>query len=406
MLTGKLFRLRTLAFSTLSGSDGITSLVGSTGVDVATLVTLSENVFIGGNTGNDTITTALGTGGNNLTGFNVRMGGGDDTYTSGDNILNSFISLDGETLANDGNDTFAGGGAGGNTIINSEIVGRGGNDVFQALAVSSSTVNGNTGNDQITFTGSTNSTLLGGQGSDTITSTAGAAGASTSMTINGNRGGDTLTLLGSGYTGTVFGGQGDDTINANAVTTAAAAALAATATGVTLNGDLGSDNITGTTGIDTINGGDGADTIDGGTGANIITGGAGADIFTVNEGTDGLMAAGTSTGFITISDFGATAAAATTDTLNMDTAGGTITNNAAAASGGVSLFADLVANAAGLAADGDVDTVTITGAVAWAGNYLVLEDGTAVAGFDVADTVIKVGSLNNFVNANRAVLLT
>ena len=190
------------------------------------------------------------------------------------------------------------------------------------------------------------------------------------------------------------------------MTTAAAAALAATATGVTLSGDLGADNITGTTGIDAINGGDGADTIDGGTGANIITGGAGADIFTVNEGTDGLMATGTSTGFNTITDFGATAAAASTDTLNMDTAGGTITNNAAAASGGVSLFADLVANAGTLAADGDVDTVTITGAVAWAGNYLVLEDGTAVGGFDVADTVIKVGSLNNFVNANRAVLLT
>jgi Ca2+-binding RTX toxin-like protein len=394
-----------LAFSTLSGSDGITSLVGSTGVDVATLVTLSENVFIGGNTGDDIITTALGTGSNNLTNFNVRMGGGDDAYTSNDNILNSFISLDGETLANDGNDTFAGGGAA-NTIINSEIVGRGGNDVFTALAVNTSTVNGNTGNDQITFTGSTNSTILGGQGADTIQSTAGAAGASNLMTVNGNRGGDTLTLLGSGYTGTVYGGQGDDTINANAVTTAAAAALAATATGVTLNGDLGNDGITGTTGIDTINGGDGNDTIDGGTGANIISGGAGADIFTINEGTDGLMTAGTSTGFITISDFGATAAAATSDTLNLDTAGGAIVNNAAAASGGVSLFADLLANAAGLVADGDVDTVTITGAVAWAGNYLVVEDGTAAGGFDVADTVIKVGGLTNFVGANNAVLLT
>ena len=99
-----------MAFTTLSGSDGITSLVGSTGVDVSTVVTLTENVVVRGNTGNDVITTNIGTGSNNKTNWNVRMGGGNDTYTATDNILSSFISLDGETLANDGNDTFNGGG--------------------------------------------------------------------------------------------------------------------------------------------------------------------------------------------------------------------------------------------------------------------------------------------------------
>ena len=36
------------------------------------------------------------------------MGGGDDQFTAGNTILDSFVSLDGETLANDGNDTYLG----------------------------------------------------------------------------------------------------------------------------------------------------------------------------------------------------------------------------------------------------------------------------------------------------------
>ena len=189
------------------------------------------------------------------------------------------------------------------------------------------------------------------------------------------------------------------------MTTAAGAALGATATGVTINGDLGNDNLTSTTGVDTISGGDGSDIITGGTGADQLSGGTGADSFVIVEGTDGSVAAGTSTGFINISDFAATSAAATTDSLNLTNAAGTITNNAAAASGGVSLFADVAANVTGMAAAGDVDTVVITGAVAWAGTYAAI-DADASGTFTAADTLVKIPSISNFTNANRAVLLT
>jgi hypothetical protein len=191
--------LRTLAFTTVTGSNGVTSLVGTSGIDTATIVTLASNVFIGGNTGNDVVTTALGTGGNNLSSYNVRMGGGDDTFTLGNSLLNSFISLDGQTSADDGVDTFVGGG---NLIINSEVVGRGGSDVFTGLALNGSTVNGNTGDDNITLVSSSASFVYGGQGTDVITTTAGAGITYSSVLINGNKGSDTITLLGSVFAAT------------------------------------------------------------------------------------------------------------------------------------------------------------------------------------------------------------
>ena len=74
-------------------------------------------------------------------------------------------------------------------------------------------------------------------------------------------------------------------------------------------------------------------------------------------------------------------------------------------SGGVSLFADLVANRSGASADGSAQTYTITGAVAWAGNYVVIEDGTTTNDFDVADTLSRLVP-EQLHQANAAVLLT
>jgi len=236
-----------LAFTTVTGSNGITSLVGTTGRDIATLVTLDKDVFIGGNTGSDTVTLALGTGSNNASNYNVRMGGGTDTFTQTDTLLNSFVSLDGETLGNDDADVFVGGGAG-NLIINSEIVGRGGNDTIgqtNALLLSNSSVNGNTGNDIINVGTSSSSFVYGGQNSDTITIT----GTNTDMYINGNKGVDTITAAGT-FRGTIYGGQGGDNIS-----------LTSTTDGIVINGDLGNDNITGAAGDDTVNGGDDSDVI-------------------------------------------------------------------------------------------------------------------------------------------------
>jgi Ca2+-binding RTX toxin-like protein len=400
-----------LAFSTVTGSNGVTSLVGTTGVDTATVVTLDSNVFVGGNTGDDILTTNLGTGGNNLSAYTVRMGGGNDTLTLGDTVLNSTISLDGETLANDGNDILVGGA---NLVINSEIVGRGGNDSITNVQLNGSVVNGNTGDDTITINASSTSTVYGGQGTDTITTTNNTA--NSAVLINGNKGSDTITLGAASYTGSVYGGNGNDTINAAAVDADQnGTALGATATGVFLSGDLGNDNITGSTGVDTINGGDGTDTIAAGTGADTINGGAGNDAITGNAGADTitggtgndrfilaaltdatLTSATSNTGFDTITDFaansGTTAAAINGDRIQLGGAVGAV-GAASSRAGTTSLAADLAAEVAFAGAVRDVDLVTITGAVAWAGNYVVV-NGAADNTFDfAADAVIKVNTL-------------
>ena len=132
------------------------------------------------------------------------------------------------------------------------------------------------------------------------------------MEVNGNKGNDVITLAASGFTGTVYGVQGDDTITAAAVTTAAAGALGATATGVTISGDI-NDNLTGSNGVTPLL----VATvwhIDGNTGADVITGGAGAIPSLTLET---LCTAASSTGFKTFSDFAATTTAATSDVQNV-----------------------------------------------------------------------------------------
>lgn len=393
-----------MAFSTVTGSNGVTSLVGTTGVDSATVVTLASDVYVAGNTGNDILTTALGTGGNNLTNYDVRMGGGNDTFTLGDSLLNSTVYLDGATAANDGDDTFAGVS---NLIINSDIRAGSGVDTYTNIVASGSNVNGNAGNDTITLVdGSSNSSIWGGQGTDTITVglVAGGGTSGSTMFINGNRGSDTITVnVGSFAAGSVYGGNGNDTINMNSTTD-----------GVLVSGDLGIDNITTSTGDDTVNGGDGndtiatvagTDTIDAGAGNDTITGGADADTIAGGTGndtfvigtTDSLITAATpSAGFDTISDFvantGNDAANVNGDIITFGTVTTVIADTFA--TGGVSLLADLAANVIWAAAD-EVSTVTITGSSAWAGLYLAYNNGTGGGGevFAVDDTLVKVNTI-------------
>jgi Ca2+-binding RTX toxin-like protein len=374
-------------------------------------------VDVRANTGADSIFTNLGTGSANLSGYTVYMGGGDDTFNTaagGDNLIDSYISLDGATLANDGNDIFNAG-----LVLNSEIVGRGGNDTMTAN-LSGTTLNGNTGDDTITIGASSASYVYGGKDTDTISNTA----ACTSVLLNGNKGSDTITLGAFAFTsGSVYGGNGNDTINAAAVT-GAAAALQTTDAGLVLSGDIGVDNIVGTNGIDTITGGDGVDTINAGTGdddidggagndaitgaagSDVIAGGAGNDVFTVAAGDAALSATAASTGFDTITDFVANTATVvagvTGDRLNFATATGAYTAVAAAASAGVSLTADLAAREVAGAALGGVNNdymgTTITGAVSWAGNYVVYDtdnSGTVNAG----DDVVKVNTLTGITAA-------
>jgi Ca2+-binding RTX toxin-like protein len=393
-----------LAFTTVTGSNGVTSLVGTTGIDVATIVTLSDNVFIGANTADDVVTTQLGTGGNNLTNYIVRMGGGDDTFNLGNVLLNSYISTDGETIANDGNDIFNGNG---NLIVNSEIVGRGGNDAFNDLALSGSTVNGNTGDDLIRVGNSSSSFVYGGQGIDDIRTTA----ATSAVLINGNKGSDTIVLGAFAYTsGSVYGGNGTDVIDASLVDVASAGTA-----GVMLSGDLGDDTVSGTGGIDPINGGDGADVLVGLAGADVIDGGAGDDVIIGGANGDSLnggsganlfvyAANGTestvsgSTGFDTITGF--VANTSTTATPNGDRIDIGKTAAAFDNRGNVASTAATLADALNAVfttvnfAVNEVGIVTFTGAVSYAGSYIVVNDGTA-GYINTADNVIKINSVAN-----------
>lgn len=411
-----------MAFSTVTGSNGVTSLVGTTGIDTASIVTLDSNVFIGGNTGDDTITTVLGTGGNNLADYNVRMGGGDDTFTLGNTLLNSTISLDGETIANDGDDNFT---SGANLIINSDILGRGGNDVLggltaaTALRLSGSEVNGNTGDDTITVGESSSSFIYGGQNTDDIA----VVGASSALLVNGNKGSDTILVTAVTFdSGSVYGGNGNDTIT-----------MLSTTDGVLVSGDKGIDSIITAAGDDTVNGGDdvdtivtaaGVDTINGGAGNDSINAGTGADVVDVTDGNDTIAIAGgdsvltgatTSTGFDTITGFAANTAAAgatlTGDAFDVTAAQVTAiaSGTAGAADSGLKALGNVASSATSLGGDlaaattaaasqliqNGAATVTITGSVAWAGNYVLIDDGAAAANaaWNVGDAVIQTNTL-------------
>jgi Ca2+-binding RTX toxin-like protein len=191
---------------------------------------------------------------------------------------------------------------------------------------------------------------------------------------------------------------------------------------VFISGDIGDDGMTGSGGIDTMNGGDGTDTIvagagadvingdagndriTGGTGADNITGGTGNDVFSYAAG-DSVVAANASTGFDTITDFAANTSGTTNgDRINIGAAAAFTAgvNPGTFATVGTSLSADLTAAFANttLTAANQVGTINITGAVAWAGNYIVIGDATA--GYNAADTVIKVNNLTNVTAANIA----
>lgn len=381
-------------------------------MDIATLVTLEKKVFIGGNTGDDFVTLQIGSSGaNNASDYNARMGGGDDIFTTGNTIINSFISLDGETLANDGHDTINGGAAG-DLFLNSEIVGRGGNDRLGTAAggvlnVSGSTVNGNTGNDTILIGTSDSSEIYGGKDQDSIVTT----GNQVSMTYNGNIGADTITLGAGTFSGFVNGGQGSDILSALAVTN--------TGTGVTMGGDKGSDTLIGSARNDSMFGGDDGDTLTGGAHADTMTGGTGNDVFAgygtasvadVNDGADD--------GFDTITDFSAsTAAVANGDTISTGTAG-TAGNFILQGAGGVAVLSDsgadldaiLTTAFAGFAAATTANgVITITAGAAnagIAGNYFVHNQDGVLGFTSGVDNVIKLNSLDGFTAANIANVVT
>jgi Ca2+-binding RTX toxin-like protein len=398
-----------LAFTTVTGSNGVTSLVGTSGIDVATIVTLSSNVFVGGQGANDSVDIDLAGPTYSASNYTVNGGAGDDTINFNFSpVLNSVINGDGGT-GTAGNDTIAFG----RNVINSAVNGGSGNDVIRGFGVndfanySNSTVNGNAGDDTIRVGASSATSIYGGQDTDNIR----AEGNSSAVLINGNKGADTIILgIGAFTSGTLYGGNGNDTISALDVT------VATTAAGVFISGDLGDDTIAGSNGIDTINGVDGADSINGGTGADVIDGGAGNDTIIGGAGADAIAAgvgnnllvytiltdstltsSTSNTGFDTISGF----AASTTSAPNGDRFGvATLPTGFINKTGQDSVVADanlgntLFLNLNNLGAN-NVALITITGAASFAGNYVVIDSGTGNGFNYLTDAVIKVNNLAN-----------
>jgi len=233
-----------LAFTTTTGAGG-TSLIGTSGVDTASVAGNTFALYIGAQAANDAV-SLTGTTAN----IRVELGKGADTFSAGA-LSSSTIS------GNYGNDVIA-------------------LDAAAAIDVTA-LVNGNQGADTITIGATSAVTLksgakvLGGADNDTITVT--RAVLSSGSVINGNKGEDTITL-GTAVTfnsATIFGGEGNDTMSS-------AGAIAAV-----FSGDDGSDTLTGSTAADTLFGGEGNDLIKSGaaidSSKDSLIGGSGVDTF-------------------------------------------------------------------------------------------------------------------------------
>ena len=230
-----------MAFTTTTGAGG-TSLIGTSGVDTASLTSSTFNLYIGAQAANDVISFAGST-----TNARVELGKGADLLTAA-GLETSTIS------GNFGNDTIT---------------------ISGTVSGSSALVNGNQGVDTFTLTGATiksGARILGGADNDTIN--VDTATISTGGIINGNKGDDSITVATSATAmsaSTIFGGEGNDIFMAADVA-------------VVFSGDNGADSISGSTGADTLFGGAGNDTIrgdDAGIDGNIdsLIGGDGNDIY-------------------------------------------------------------------------------------------------------------------------------
>jgi Ca2+-binding RTX toxin-like protein len=302
-----------LSFTTIQGGNGVDSFIGTSGVDVLVAFNVNRLGFVGAQADNDLVQIEQpATGVTSI--FTVYGGNGDDELT-----INSALEFS-KINGNVGNDTISAcgtiaqslvsGGMGNDylevgDLINSTYSGGQGDDqlyfcynynysqegFYGEDVIANSTINGNAGNDLIDFTyvgKITNSVIYGGADNDTIRD---FYGNSTNVTVNGNLGNDNITYGGDSNGLTIFGGDGDDTIDCEIDTGSAY-----------LSGDLGNDTIFGSDSGDTIRGGDGndsllgfdgGDSINGGTGNDYIEGGFGNDTLNGGEGNDSFGIYGT-----------------------------------------------------------------------------------------------------------------
>lgn len=375
-----------MAFTTVTGSSGTTSLVGTSGIDVATVVTLTDNVFIGGQESDDSITVDLAGPVFFANAFTVNGGAGSDTIRFFDTLINSFVNGDGGTGVA-GQDKLDFG-----VVIGSDIRANEGNDEIDVVTLENSNLNGNAGNDDLDIRNVSASSVYGGQGIDDIKI---QFGSGSNFLVNGNKGDDTLLVNGAYTNSSIYGGQGSDKLTAILKDTAFGPDILKSVNGAFLSGDLGDDILNGSTGIDTLNGGDGVDILVGNTGADILTGGVGFDEFTYSSLAQSVLSSATSnTGFDTITDFNPNTIAPPLprngDVINLPfTISGIFTTSLTGSDLRTSLAQTLTDNL--IIFPAEVGLVNIAGPVSFAGNYLVVNDG--VAGYNFAqDAVIKVDS--------------
>ena len=300
-----------MAFTTIQGSgSAATTIVGTSGVDFASLTTL-DNYFVGAQQGGDTIGVTA-----NLSKGTIKGGQGNDTlsFTAGASITSSFVNT------NSNNDTIGANAARAN-FFSSTVLGGQGNDTLTIGTISQASANGNKGTDTLNATSTLSSTLFGGQGNDNITSTA-----TDSSTISGDLGNDTITLganntndnainggdgndtfnltaSAAGQTfnrNTITGGAGNDVVNGNVVVNSTGTVIdmgagidtvnvAAFTAAVNIDGGADGDNLTGGAAADTIVGGAGNDTIATTNGNDTVTGGTGADTITLGAGFEDIV---------------------------------------------------------------------------------------------------------------------
>jgi len=349
-----------LAFTTTTGAGG-TSLIGTSGVDTASVAGNLFPLFVGAQAANDVITLS-----NTTTSVTAYLGAGSDTFTAG--------ALGSSTIqGNDGNDLIT----------------------LTGALTSSALVNGNAGSDTVTFsTGSlaSGAKVLGGAGNDTFT--IGTITLASGTAINGNDGDDTFSIgLGTAMSGaTIFGGQGNDTINAADGTA-----------GAILSGDNDNDTITGSLlAADTLFGGAGNDTLVGGAfdgvsyvSVDSLIGGSGVDTF------DGLGAFGSATQSVT-----ATTAITTFDVITDFTVGTDLLKVGAVSFGGTYQGTGTMATAGSYyAISGTYSSGSFTvKAIADGGFDTLVASNVAAAGTTVnlrgLESAVLVGVLANSFNSS------
>ena len=266
-----------MAFTTLPGSAATdaASLIGTSGIDIATVASQPTGLFLNAEDANDFITFSKAG-----SGYTVLGGQGEDSISAEPALTGSIVN------GNIGADVIVL-----TTLDTSAVYGGKQNDTLISATLTSSSVNGNIGADAVTVTsGLSASQVYGGKDNDTLT----VGGVISSSSVNGDIGNDTINLNvatlenGSSVQGglnddtitltgvnvfssdsSVFGGQGNDTIN-----------LVNSTAGAVIYGDNDNDTITGGTGADNITVGAGNDRLNYAIG---LTGGLAALVDTITD---------------------------------------------------------------------------------------------------------------------------